>query len=115
MVSPFAQGTSSENNVGDREVIMVYTLGSVVNRVQSEFPAVRLSTLVEHLDSLIRTHARLMKDRRCGSFLWSLLPTRFTPVYRSNSSKLTSSMARMTSSLTLLSLNSLALTSQLHS
>jgi hypothetical protein len=43
---------------------MVYTLGSVVNSVQSEFPAVRLSTLVEHLDSLIRTHARLMKDRR---------------------------------------------------
>lgn len=42
---------------------MVYTLGSVVNSVQSEFPAVRLSTLVEHLDSLIRTHARLMKDR----------------------------------------------------
>lgn len=33
------------------EVIMVYTLGSVVNSVQSEFPAVRLSTLVEHLDS----------------------------------------------------------------
>lgn len=63
---------------------MVYTLGSVVNSVQSEFPAVRLSTLVEHLDSLIRTHAPLMKDRRCGSFLWSLLPTRFTPVYRSN-------------------------------
>lgn len=84
---------------------MVYTLGSVVNSVQSEFPAVRLSTLVEHLDSL---HARLMKDRRCGSFLWSLLPTRFTPVYRSNYSKLTSS-------LTLLSLNSLALTSQLRS
>ncbi|KAH0667503.1 hypothetical protein KY285_028709 [Solanum tuberosum] len=54
-----------------------------------------------------------MKDRRCGSFLWSLLPTRFTPVYRSNYSKLTSSLARMTSSLTLLSLNSLALTSQL--
>lgn len=63
---------------------------------------------VEHLDSLIRTHARLMKDRRCGSFLWSLLPTRFTPVSRSNYSKLTSS-------LTLLSLNSLALTSQLRS
>lgn len=40
---------------------MVYTLGSVVNSVQSEFPAVRLSTLVEHLDSLIRTHAHLMK------------------------------------------------------
>ncbi|KAM3378868.1 hypothetical protein P3S68_011281 [Capsicum galapagoense] len=78
---------------------MVYTLGSVVNSVQSEFPAVRLSTLVEHLDSLIRTHAPLMKDRRCGSFLWSLLPTRFTPVYRSNYSKLTSSLARMTSSL----------------
>lgn len=94
---------------------MVYTLGSVVNSVQSEFPAVRLSTLVEHLDSLIRTHARLMKDRRCGSFLWSLLPTRFTPVYRSNYSKLPSSLARMTSSLTLLSLNSLALTSQLRS
>lgn len=80
---------------------MVYTLGSVVNSVQSEFPAVRLSTLVEHLDSLIRTHAPLMKDRRCGSFLWSLLPTRFTPVYRSNYSKLPSSLARMTSSLTL--------------
>lgn len=85
---------------------MVYTLGSVVNSVQSEFPAVRLSTLVEHLDSLIRTHARLMKDRL--SSLWSLLPTRFTPVSRSNYSKLTSS-------LTLLSLNSLALTSQLRS
>lgn len=87
---------------------MVYTLCSVVNSVQSEFPAVYLSTLVEHLDSLIRTHARLMKDRR--TFLWSLLPTRFTLVYRSNYSKLTSSLARMTSSLTLLSLNSLALT-----
>ncbi|KAK1547942.1 hypothetical protein Q3G72_015408 [Acer saccharum] len=31
----------------------------------------------------------------------SLLPTRFTPVYRSNYSKLPSSLARMTSSLTL--------------
>jgi len=59
---------------------MVYTLGSVVNSVQSEFPAVRLSTLVEHLDSLIRTHARLMKDRRCGSFLWSLLLTHLKKV-----------------------------------
>ncbi|KAD3640352.1 hypothetical protein E3N88_29575 [Mikania micrantha] len=76
------------------EVIMVYTLGSVVNNVQSEFPVVRLSTPVEHLDSLVRTHARLMKDRRCGSFLWSLLPTHFTPVYRSNYSKLTSSLAQ---------------------
>ncbi|CAN4093721.1 unnamed protein product [Withania somnifera] len=66
---------------------MVYTLGSVVNSVQSDFPALRLSTLVEHLDSLIRTHAPLMKDRRCGSFLC-------------NYSKLTSSLARMTSSLT---------------
>lgn len=41
-----------------------------------------------------------MKDHRIDT-LWSLLPTRFTPVYRSNYSKLTSSLARMTSSLTL--------------
>ena len=40
----------------------------------------------------------------------SLLPTRFTPVYRSNYSKLPSSLARMTSSLTF---TQLALTSQL--
>ena len=46
------------------------------------------------------TEPGLMKDHRIET-LWSLLPTRFIPVYRSNYSKLTSSLARMTSSLTL--------------
>ncbi|KAG5579728.1 hypothetical protein H5410_050355, partial [Solanum commersonii] len=73
---------------------MVYTLGSVVNSVQYEFLVVHLSTLVEHLDSLIIRHSPFVKDRKCRSFLWSLLPTRFTPVYHSNYNKLIRSLIK---------------------
>ncbi|KAK8538886.1 hypothetical protein V6N12_034593 [Hibiscus sabdariffa] len=39
------------------------------------------------------TESGLMKDHRIKT-LWSLLPTRFIPVYRSNYNKLTSSLAQ---------------------
>ena len=48
------------------EVLTVFTLGSVFNSV-NESPAVRVATLVDQLECMSRTHARLMFERKKAS------------------------------------------------
>ena len=45
------------------EVIIIYTLASLFNCVQTNKPAVRVSTLIEKLDTISRTQANLLKAR----------------------------------------------------
>lgn len=63
------------------EAIMLYALGSLFHCIHDS-PAVRVSTLVEQLDSLTKSHARLMKDRNL-----SLKPNRMKSNYANTDNK----------------------------
>lgn len=49
------------------EAIMIYALGYIFHGI-NESPAVRVSTLVEQLDSLTRAHARMLKERNISLY-----------------------------------------------
>lgn len=47
------------------EAIIIYVLGTLFHSLQ-ESPAVRVSTMIEHLNIYVQSHARLLKSRKLG-------------------------------------------------